>query len=385
VTGVASLRRRVRRPGPAGPGASNGDRPPRRPRRTAVAALAVGAAGAGWVLASWLGDGDDRSAARGGAPGRATAAVSRQTLVDRETVDGTLGYSGARPLLNRLAGLGTLTSLAGAGSVVKRGGALYELDERPVVLMYGSTPAYRTLERGVDAGADVRRLELNLAALGFDPGTVDEEFSSATAAAVRDWQEALGLYETGSVELGRVAFLPGPRRIGERKAAVGQVLSGPQEVLETTSTRRVVTVELDVSLQSLAREGAGVAVTLPGGRTVRGRIARVGRVAREVGGGSAASGSDSELVIDVTVVLRSRRGGRHLDQAPVSVAIARESKRNALTVPVNALLARRGGGYAVEPAGSGRLVEVRTGLFADGLVEISGRGIRAGMRVVVPE
>jgi hypothetical protein len=191
---------------------------------------------------------------------------------------------------------------------------------------------------------------------------------------------------------GRVFSRPAPRRVGERKASAGQVLGDGAEVLETTSTRRVVKVELDVSLQALVRKGAGVEVTLPGGRTVRGRITRVGRVAREKDAGegaadpSAAGGStDQELVIDVTVVLRSRKGIGRLDQAPVSVGIARESKRNALTVPVDALLARRGGGYAVELAGSRRIVPVETGLFASGLVEVSGAEVRAGTRVVVPE
>jgi hypothetical protein len=273
--------------------------------------------------------------------------------------------------------------------VARRGGTLYWVDGRPVLLMYGSTPAYRTLKQGVDDGPDVEQLEANLSALGFYPGTVDEEFSSTTAAAVRDWQESVGLDETGRVELGRVVFLPGARRIGARETPVGQALAEGAEVLETTSTRRVVKVELDVSKQALARRGDGVRVTLPGGSTVRGRITRVGHVAHAKsgsgGGGPGGDGSgDQELVVDVSIVLRSNRGIRRFDQAPVSVAIASERRRNALVVPVEALLARRGGGYAVELAGSGRLAPVQTGLFADGLVEVSGRGIRPGTRVRVP-
>jgi peptidoglycan hydrolase-like protein with peptidoglycan-binding domain len=258
--------------------------------------------------------------------------------------------------------------------------------------MYGSVPAYRTLKQGVADGPDIEQLEVNLALLGFDPGTVDEEFTSTTAAAVRDWQESEGLAETGRVELGRVAFLPGARRIGARKTAVGEALAEGGEVLDTTSTRRVVKVELDVAKQSLARRGEGVRVTLPGGATVRGRITRVGQVAHSKsgsdGGGNPGGGDgsgDEELVIDVSIALRSARGIRRFDQAPVSVALASEKRRNALVVPVNALLARRGGGYAVELAGSGRLVPVRTGLFADGLVAVAGRGIHPGTRVAVPE
>jgi hypothetical protein len=254
--------------------------------------------------------------------------------------------------------------------------------------MYGPTPAYRDLAPGVDDGRDVRQLEGNLAKLGFDPGIVDDTFTSATAAAVADWQEAAGLPETGTVELGRVVFLPGPRRIGELKTAVGSVLGAGSEVLEASSTKRVVTVELDAALQSLARRGDRVEVTLPNQSTVRGRIASVGRVAREKdssGADPTATDDEQELVIDVTVRLRSARGLGRLDEAPVSVGLAQESRRNVLAVPVDALLARRGGGYGVQLAADRRIVPVRTGLFAGGYVEVSGRGIRAGTRVVVPD
>jgi peptidoglycan hydrolase-like protein with peptidoglycan-binding domain len=286
---------------------------------------------------------------------------------------------------------GTVTALARPGSVVRRGGILYRLDGEAVVLMYGSTPAYRELGLGVSDGRDVRQLERNLAALDFDPGTIDESFTSSTAAAVSDWQESAGLPETGSVELGRVVFLPGARRIGEHKTEVGSVLAASAEVLDTSSTRRVVTIELDAALQSIARKGDGVEVILPDDSTVRGRITEVGRVAREKddsGSGDpaagAATGAEQELVIDVTVRLRSARGLGRLDEAPVSVGLAQESRKNVLAVPVEALLARRGGGYAVELAAGGRIAPVRTGLFAGGYVEVSGAGIREGTRVVVP-
>jgi hypothetical protein len=286
------------------------------------------------------------------------------------------------------SGSSTVTALPRPGSVVRRGGALYRLDGQPVVLMYGATPAYRDLEHGVEDGRDVRQLERNLAALGFDPGTIDTEFTSTTAAAVTDWQESAGLPETRSVELGRVVFLPGARRIGEHRTSVGSALSAGSEVLDTSSTRRVVTIELDAALQSLARKGDRVQVTLPDQSTVRGRIADVGRVAREKESADAAdpgAGAEQELVIDVTVRLTSNRRLGRLDEAPVSVGLAQESRKNVLAVPVEALVARRGGGYGVELAAGRRIVPVRTGLFAGGYVEVSGSGIREGARVVVPD
>jgi peptidoglycan hydrolase-like protein with peptidoglycan-binding domain len=281
-------------------------------------------------------------------------------------------------------GSGTVTSLPRAGSVVERGGALYRLDGDPIVLMYGSTPAYRALQSGVSDGRDVRELEQNLLALGFDPGTVDDTFSSSTATAVSDWQESLGLEQTGAVELGRVVVLPGPRRVGEHKTSVGSVLSSGSEVLDTSSNKRVVTVELEASLQEMAHKGDRVEVTMPDGSLARGRITGVGRVARELESSSSDPNAEPQMVIDVTIELRSERGAGRLDEAPVSVGLAQETRRHVLVVPVNALVARRGGGYGVELAGSRRIVPVEAGMFADGYVEVSGGSIREGTRVVVP-
>jgi peptidoglycan hydrolase-like protein with peptidoglycan-binding domain len=281
-------------------------------------------------------------------------------------------------------GSGTVTSLPRAGSVVERGGALYRLDGDPIVLMYGSTPAYRALQSGVSDGRDVRELEQNLLALGFDPGTVDDTFSSSTATAVSDWQESLGLEQTGAVELGRVVVLPGPRRVGEHKTSVGSVLSSGSEVLDTSSNKRVVTVELEASLQEMAHKGDRVEVTMPDGSLARGRITGVGRVARELESSSSDPNAEPQMVIDVTIELRSERGAGRLDEAPVSVGLAQETRRHVLAVPVNALVARRGGGYGVELVGSRRIVAVQAGMFADGYVEVSGGSIREGTRVVVP-
>jgi hypothetical protein len=80
------------------------------------------------------------------------------------------------------------------------------------------------------------------------------------------------------------------------------------------------------------------------------------------------------------------------DQAPVQVGITTDSVPDALVVPVTALLAQSSGGYAVEIAGAGagtnnsHLIPVSLGLFddADGLVQVTGAGLAAGQRVVVP-
>ena len=78
-----------------------------------------------------------------------------------------------------------------------------------------------------------------------------------------------------------------------------------------------------------------------------------------------------------------------LDQAPVEVSITHRTVRHVLAVKVTALMARSGGGYAVEVVdgdGTHHVVPVTPGLFDDvaGMVQVSGAGLRAGQRVVVP-
>jgi hypothetical protein len=57
-----------------------------------------------------------------------------------------------------------------------------------------------------------------------------------------------------------------------------------------------------------------------------------------------------------------------------------------LAVPVNALVARTDGSYAIELVRGGRheFVHVTTGLFAQGMVQVTGDGFAEGDTVVVP-
>ena len=346
-------------------------------------ALAASVLAVGLVWAA-TGSGDSAAtAASADEPPTATTTVRRRDLVERETLDGTLGFADAQALAT--ARPGTVTWLPREGSVVRRGRRLYEIDGRSTYLLYGSTPAWRSLSRSSADGADVRQLEENLVALGYDPEgdiEVDEDFDRATEAAVRRWERARGDRPDGVVELGEVVFLPGARRIGSQQAALGAQVAPGAELMETTSRRRVVTVKLEASRQGLLRRGDTVAVDLPDGSRVSGRVVDVGRVARTDPG---EQGEEGEPYVEVTIQLLGRATGS-LDEAPVDVSVARQVKRNALTVPVSALLALAGGGYAVEVEGASgrRLVRVETGAFADGYVEIRGKGIRAGTRVVVP-
>jgi hypothetical protein len=158
-------------------------------------------------------------------------------------------------------------------------------------------------------------------------------------------------------------------------------------VLTVSSTRHEVAIKLDAAQQAQVKVGDPVTITLPDNSTTPGRVASVGKVAS-----SSSSGSDSGSstpTIDVGVRLSHQAAAGQLVQAPVSVSITTASVKNALVVPVNALLALASGGYAIEvvdAAGVHRLLGVTLGLFDDaaGLVQVSGAGVKAGQRIVVP-
>jgi peptidoglycan hydrolase-like protein with peptidoglycan-binding domain len=349
-------------------------------RRLAVAAAGVAlvafAVGIGWTA---LGGEENAAAETTNGTPRSTVRVERRDLIRRESLDGTLAYADVRALT--AAAPGTLTRVPAEGSVVRRGEALYEVDGKSVRLLYGARPAWRSLSRQSSNGADVRQLEQNLVALGYDPNgdiEVDDDFDWATEAAIERWEDARGATKDGVVDRGEIVFLPGPRRIGQLEAAVGATLQPGAEIAETTSTRRIVTVQLNATDQELVSHGDSVHVGLPDGRTVDGEVAKVGTVAKS---DQNVDGSEGTPYVDVEISLTGGAGA--LDLAPVEVDVESERRDGVLVVPVSALLAVTGGGYAVETT-DGRLLAVETGLFADGYVEVSGPDVRARLAVVVP-
>jgi multidrug efflux pump subunit AcrA (membrane-fusion protein) len=352
------------------------------------------------------------AAVRGGALGRpatattapevptGTATVTRTDVVQRQQVPGAIGYDSSSTVVAQTAG-GIVTRLPVAGAVIRRGQAAYEVDGQPVPLWYGPRPAWRAFEAGMADGPDVRALEANLAALGFDPEhamTVDGHFTAATRAAIRRWQrDALRLpssRRSGAIPLGQVLFRPGPARVAGASATVGAPVQPGAPVLTVTSTRPVVTVALAPGLQGQVRAGDPVRVILPDGTATPGTVQRVSRVAvlpaTAAGGDGGGGGGDGsqQATIPLTIRLTEPRAAAGLDQAPVQVAITTELHRGVLAVPITALLAQPGGSYAVEVVSGGarRRVPVRTGLFDEtaGLVEIAGAGLAEGTTVEVP-
>jgi hypothetical protein len=332
-----------------------------------------------------------------------TAPVVRTDLVNTTQVAGSLGYQGSYTLINQAQGT-AFTQLPAQGATVRRGHRLYEVDGTPVILFYGSRPEWRPLSPGVTPGPDVAQLDANLIALGYGAGlTVSTYFTDATAYAVELWQSAEGLPVTGTVPLGQVGYAPGPLRITSVTPSLGSAPQPGGQVLTATSPVPVVVAALPVSQEYLVKSGDRVTVTLPDGvTTTPGVITSVSSVATAPSGGgsggpsagaSPAPGggsSGSQATVQMTVRLIHPAAAGNLDQAPVNVNIVTAQARDVLTVPINALVALAGGGYAVEVVhGNGasavrHLVAVQTGLFSSTLVQVSGSGLGAGLNVEVP-
>lgn len=360
----------------------------RRPLRVALALLAsLGVTAVAVAAATGAFGGSDTEGTESGAASGPvkTATVQRTDLTRTDTLDGTLGYGDPIPV--QAAGQGVLTWLPSAGDTVKRGQPVYRLNEQEVPLLYGATPLYRTLD--VDAeGRDVEVLEKNLAALGYTGFTVDDTYTEGTADAVRDWQEDLGRAETGTVGAGDAVVAPGARRVAEVQGTLGG--QGGGTVLTWTGTVRTVTVELDVKDEDLVSgDDTKATVKLPDGSTVEAEVTEVGTAVTAAAGtdDGQSSGAAAEPTVPVTLTVDDQQKLGRYQAAPVDVDFEAETRKNVLAVPVEALVALREGGYAVErvTATGSEYLAVDTGLFAGGMVEISGAGVTEGLKVGVPK
>jgi len=313
--------------------------------------------------------------------------VTRQNLSEQTQVSATLGYAGTYNAVNQAQG--TVTSLPLLGQVIRQGQVLYRVDGSPVVLLYGSVPAYRSLSEGTSGkatGTDVAELNADLVALGYATSTEvpagSDKFTWWTKDAVEKLQSALGLTQTGALALGQVVFLPGAARVTTITATLGGAAQPGQPVLTATSTTRQVSIALDADEQSEVAVGDQVTITLPNNEITPGVISSVGTVATAAQGGGP---STITVLVNPTDALATG----DWDQAPVNVTITTGSVNNALVVPVDALLAQSNGDYDVETVGADgnhHLVPVTLGLFDDaqGLVQLTGSSLSSGEQVVVP-
>jgi hypothetical protein len=371
-------------------------------KRPALVAGLAGAAAVGAAATVTLSSGQVSTAAPQ-LPRVATATVTRTTLTQSALTEGMLGYQASAPMINAMTG--TYTWLPAPGGTIRPGHVLYRVDDQPVFLMAGRVPAWRSFQLGMTSGPDVRQLTAALIAGHFATGLLtapSDEFTSATAVAVERWQASRGLTQTGQIPLGQIVFLRGAVRVGAWQVVAGGNAQPGQTPYLVTTDRRVVTVPVTPDMP-VVHSGQSVSIILPSQAQTPGRVTSIGpppaaastdaaSSGSSAGGGAGGGGGGSSAaqgatsVLFVTPVRPSATGTG--DGVAVQVSVAVQVAHGVLSAPVNSLLALAGGGYGVEvvlPSGAHRLVGVHTGIFASGLVQISGSGLTAGTKVEVSQ
>jgi hypothetical protein len=276
--------------------------------------------------------------------------------------------------------------------VIRQGQGLFAINGTPTVLLYGTTPAWRTLSHGV-TGSDVAELNADLVALG-DATTAQLEatndyYSAATTTAVKGLQAHLGAGETGSLTLGQVDFLPTPVRVTTVPASLGAPVSGGP-VLTGTSTVRQVTATLPATQRSELRVGDRATIELAYGRTTSGVVASIGNIATQPSSNGPTDSSAGPPTIAVAITPTRQADTGTVDQAPIAVAITTATVRQVLAVPAAALVATINGQAAIQEVSAdhtSHTIRVEAGLFddANGLVQITGTGLHTGQHIALPD
>jgi peptidoglycan hydrolase-like protein with peptidoglycan-binding domain len=355
----------------------------------AGAAVLVAAAAGGVIIVSSA----TRATQAAQEPPANTAKVTRGKLSAMLSLGGTLTYrarSDGSPYSVVNQALGTYTELPENGDKVVCGDVLYRVDNKPVLLLCGTLPAYRDLYFG-DVGNDVAQLNRNLHTLGYDANAgvdinpADNAFNDKTVRAFQLLQRDKGWRVTGYLAIGDAVFLPGSVRIARVTGELGGSAHPGAQVASATSDTLEVQVDLSASQQGEVKQGHPAQITVPGNTSVTGKVDRLGRVAQAPAGQTTNAGA---ATIPAYISLDDPVAAGGLDRAPVQVAITTDGVESALSVPVTALAGRSGGGFAVEVVradGRRELVAVKLGLFdtAGGRVEVEGDLVE-GDQVVVP-
>ncbi|MCL7430318.1 hypothetical protein [Streptomyces sp. YS415] len=209
----------------------------------------------------------------------------------------------------------------------------------------------------------------------------DGVLTSELVAAIRRWQRDRGADATGVLDAGDAYVAEDAVRVGALKVQSGA--DAASEVMQVTSTGKSVSVPVDADEVGTVKRGDKVQVVMPDQTTAPGTVSVVSSVVLDPAG-SGAEGPSGPPQVVVTVSLDDADTGMaaSVDAATVQVRFTGASAKDVLAVPVGSLLALSEGGYAVQVANGGPLLAVETGLFTKGMVEVTGKGVKEGVKVV---
>lgn len=395
-------------------------------------AVAVAAGATGWLVASRVKSPADAAADR--KPPTAsliTVPVEERTLTSQVVAQGSVTYGKAQPITltgtvgGAEAGQQLVTKTTAAGRTLHEGDVLLEINGRPVFVLQGKVPMYRTLVRGGE-GDDVDQLRAALRRLlpgrGLTrTGALNDRVLEAVEAwygrkgylpivptteqrtQLRQLERAVNDAKTGggqalvdaradlaefrktygiSVPSGEVIFLPKlPTRLTAVSAKVGAAPDGPVGTVADPSLVVNATVpDEDVDLLKI-----GMAATLQDD-------AGGSHAATLTGMGAAFATSDDKDGggMPVRLIPKDATKIAGLNGRSVRIRITVGGTDGAvLSVPVAAIFTASDGQARVTVAdsdGGTRDVPVVPGLTAAGNVQVTplaGESLTAGERVVV--
>lgn len=366
-----------------------------RRRRTlliGVAALAIVASVGGLLISTNI-KSPAEQAAQAAPPAltQLTAPVSRQVITSTVLAQGVVnpppevsqlpgasggggGGSGELPVVTKL--------FVGVGSLVHAGNVIVEIAGRPLYVLPGSVPAYRSLSAG-ESGADVAELQVALETLGYSVGSdTSGVFGSGTASAVAAYYQAMGYSvpttsagpkaaKKPMVPLAEIMFVPQfPARVVKVAGPVGQEANGSLVTLSMGNP--TVAGQLSPSNSLLVHPGMAVTVTDPAtGLSRSGHVSSVGRHTQTKG---SISGG---VFAPMTIAMSRRLPSSMIGQDVSLIVTAAHSAGPVLAVPEAAIFSRVDGRIyvsKVRPGRSDMQVPVRVDVTGNGMVGITPIG-----------
>jgi peptidoglycan hydrolase-like protein with peptidoglycan-binding domain len=174
------------------------------------------------------------------------AEVTEQTVGKVLRYNVTVTRSRTPVVANMMVGMVTKVAKAGKFGV---GEVVYAVDAIPVRVVAGTTPFYRSLSIGAK-GSDVAQLRAALHKLGYLSISSGSSYDQSTSRAVKAWQRALGIPQTGTVDKGEliaVAKLPASLSLDTKILRRGALLQGGEQALFSNTGTPTFALELSQS------------------------------------------------------------------------------------------------------------------------------------------
>lgn len=235
----------------------------RRALVAVVAAVAVLFAAVGWIAGQRIKSPAEVAAAQAPPePSLITVPVELRELSQTLVVRGTARSNESTPLeATSTSGETIITRITKeAGDELIEGDVAIEVAGRPVFVLQGQLPVFRSLIPTLE-GPDVKQLEEALNRLGHDPGTVDETYDGNTADAVEQLYRDAGYAPVeptdglDQLKTGRQEVEAATAAVTEAEKALVEANAGPSESTRIQLDQAVTQAERELAA---ARAGDGI-------------------------------------------------------------------------------------------------------------------------------